>query len=78
MFGCFRVTTTQVPKKVAVAQVMVFTGLGDHTWQMTRLPSQQLAKAFFYFRFVSKKMFTADGNPEKRYRVSLEVRLLFY
>lgn len=34
-------------------QVMIFTGLGDHTWQMTRLPSQQLAKAgvfFFFFR----------------------------
>ena len=42
-------------------QVMIFTGLGDHTWQMTRLPSQQLAKAglcfFFLFRRLVKKVF---------------------
>ena len=40
---------------------MIFTGLGDHTWQMTRLPSQQLAKAglcfFFPFRRLVKKVF---------------------
>jgi len=32
-------------------QVMIFTGLGDHTWQMTRLPSQQLAKVRMIMSF---------------------------